>query len=62
MSIRNNGRKRDLKYILGSLFLLCIGLLCLYLAASKGWSFSWTVISIAVLYLSFAMFRNANEI
>jgi hypothetical protein len=62
MSIKNNGRKRDFKYILGSIFLLGVGLLCLYLAVSSGWKIAWTLTTIAVFYLSFAMFRNANEI
>ncbi len=62
MSIKNNGRKRDIKYVLASLFLLAVGLVCLYLAVSSGWKLSWTATTIAVLYLSFAMFRNANEI
>lgn len=62
MSFRNNGRKRDLKYVLSSLFLLCIGLICLYFAASVGWKIGWVATAAAILFFSLIMFKNANEI
>ena len=62
MTIRNNGQKRDTKRILSSIFLLLIGLGCLYFTFDDGFSWSWLVISIVVLYLSFAMFRSSNEV
>ena len=62
MTIRNNGSKRDPKRILSSLFLLLVALVCFYFTFRNGFRFSWLVISCAVLYLSFAMFRSANEV
>ena len=62
MSIRNNGTKRDSKRLLGSVFLLFIGLSCMYLTFRNGFRFSWLIISLAVFYLSFAMFRSSNEV
>ena len=62
MTIRNNGQKRDTKYLLSSLFMLIVGLICLYFAFHNGFSWAWLIISLAVLYLSFAMFRNSNEV
>ena len=61
MTIKNNGQRRDPKLILSSLFLLIVGLICLYIAFRNAWKLSWVLISIAILYLSFAMFRNSNE-
>ncbi len=62
MTIRNNGQKRDSKRILSSIFLLLIGLVCLYIAISSSKSWAWYVISAAILYLAFAMFRSSNEV
>ena len=62
MTIRNNGSRRDPKRILSALFLLAVGLLCLYFAFHTGFSWTWFVIAIVVLYLAFAMFRSANEV
>ncbi len=62
MTIKNNGQRRDPKRILSSLFLLLVGLLCLFFTFRNGFRFAWLIISLAVLYLSFAMFRSANEV
>ncbi|MDO5490993.1 MAG: hypothetical protein Q4F96_01145 [Bacillota bacterium] len=62
MSFRNNGSRRTPRYILSSIFLFLIGLACLYIAAQKGFPFAWILISAAVFFLSFSMFRNANEV
>ncbi len=62
MTIRNNGQKRDTKRILSSLFLLIIGLICLYISFKDGLRFSWLVISAAVLFLSVRMFASSNEV
>ena len=61
MTIRNNGQKRNTRYVLSSLFLLIVGLICLYFTFHNGFKWAWLMISAAILYLSFAMFRNSNE-
>ncbi len=61
MTIRNNGQKRNSKYLLSSLFLLIVALICLYFTFSNGFKWAWLLISLAIFYLSFAMFRNSNE-
>ena len=62
MTIRNNGHKRDTRRVLSSLFLLIVGLLCLFFTFHNGFRWAWLLISIAIFYLSFAMFRSANEV
>lgn len=62
MTIRNNGQKRDTRRVLSSVFLLIVGLLCLYFTFNNGFRWAWLMISAAVLYLSFAMFRSSNEV
>lgn len=62
MSIRNNGQKRSPRRILSALFLLFVGIICLILTFRNGFRLSWLVISLAVLYLAFAMFRSSNEV
>ncbi|MBQ9014540.1 MAG: hypothetical protein IJ109_00335 [Firmicutes bacterium] len=62
MTIRNNGQRRDPKRILSALFLLVVALICLYFTFNNGFRWSWLVISVALLYLSFAMFRSSNEV
>ena len=44
------------------LFLLIIGLICLYISFKDGLRFSWLVISAAVLFLSVRMFASSNEV
>ncbi|MDO4869184.1 MAG: hypothetical protein Q4A65_02655 [Bacillota bacterium] len=61
MSFRNNGRKRDPKYLISGIFMLLIGIVSLLLAARSGWKFSWTVIGAVVTFLSILMIKNANE-
>ncbi len=62
MSFRNNGQKRDFKRVLSALFLLFVGLVCLFIARSQGYKLSWIVISGAIIFLAFAMFRSSNEV
>lgn len=62
MTIKSNGSKRDPKRILSSLFLLLVAILCFYFTFRDDFKFAWLIISLAVLYLSFAMFRSANEV
>ena len=62
MSIRSNGSKRDSKRILSALFLLFVAIVCTVITAEKGFPLSWNVISAAVYFLAFAMFRSANEV
>ena len=62
MSIRSNGSKRDSKRILSALFLLFVAITCTVITAKKGFPLSWDVISAAVYFLAFAMFRSANEV
>ena len=62
MTIRNNGQKRNTKYVLSSIFMLIVGLLCLFFTFSNGFKWAWLLISIAIFYLAFAFFRNSNEV
>lgn len=62
MTIRNNGQKRDTRRILSSVLLLIVGLFCLYYTFHGGFKWAWLLITAAVFYLSFAMFRSANEV
>ncbi|MBR0127396.1 MAG: hypothetical protein IJL99_03960 [Firmicutes bacterium] len=62
MSFRNNGHKRDPKYLVSSIFMLIIGLLCLYWAAESHFSTTWSlVVGAIVTFLAILMFKNANE-
>ena len=62
MSFRNNGRKRDPKYMLSGVFMIVIGVLCLYLAADSHFSTTWSlVVGVVVTFLGILMFKNANE-
>ena len=49
-------------YILSSIFLLLVGLACLYITSRKGVPYSWDLISAAIFFLSFCMFRASNEV
>ena len=62
MSFRNNGRKRDVKYIIGAIFMFIIGLILVAFAILDG-HLSWRTITAAiVIFLSVIMFKNANEL
>ena len=63
MSFKNNGNKRDYKYVLSSIFLLIVAIVCLTFALSKSGSsaLTWYIITAATGYVAVAMFRNANE-
>ncbi len=61
MTIRNNGNRRDPKLVLSAVFLLAVAIVCLIITIHNGWKWSWILISAAMFYLSFAMFRNSNE-
>lgn len=62
MTIRSNGSKRDPKRVLSSLFLLGVGLVCIFLAFRHDFKFSWLIMAGVSFFLSFAMFRSANEV
>lgn len=62
MSFRKNGRKRDMKYVFGSLFLLLVGLVCMLMAARDGWAIAWVLTGLAVIYFGIVMFKNSNEV
>ena len=62
MTIRNNGSRRDPRRILSALFMFAVALLCLYFTFHNGFKWAWLIISLALFYLSFAMFRSANEV
>ena len=62
MSFKSNGHKRDPKYILSSIFMVCVGGLCLAMTMASDWSRIWDVVSIIVMLLGILMFKNANEL
>ena len=62
MSFRNNGRKRNPKYVLSALFMLLVGIIVIILAQTSAWGFHWNVIGAIVIFLGIIMFKNANEL
>ena len=74
MSIKNNGNRRDPRYLASSIVLLIVGVLLLIVSITgsilsvKGatYQFHYTrttyIISFITLYLAFAMFRRSNEL
>ncbi len=62
MSFRNNGQKRNPKYILSSVFMLFIGIIVIILAQTSDWGFHWNVIGAILIFLAAIMFKNANEL
>lgn len=63
MSFRNNGRRRDPKYLFGSIFMIIVGLLCLFTAASTHFSTTWSlIVGVVITFLGLLMFKNANEL
>ena len=63
MSFRNNGHKRNPKYIFSAIFLFIVGILCLMMSASSHFSTTWSVIvGLVMLFLGVIMFKNANEL
>ena len=63
MSFRNNGRKRDPKYIFSSVFLIVVGLISLSIAAQSHFSTTWSVIvGLITVFLGILMFKNSNEL
>ncbi len=62
MSFRNNGRKRNPRYILSAVFMLLIGIIVIVLAQTSDWGFHWNVIGAVVIFLAVIMFKNANEL
>jgi len=62
MSFRNNGRKRDPKYLLSSIFMIVVGIICLIFSASTTFKSSWNIpVGVIVLFLGIIMLKNANE-
>ena len=74
MTIRNNGNRRDPKYLASAIILLVIGVLLLIVSItgsiltvqSLNYHFKFTkttyIVSFISLYLAFAMFRRSNEL
>ena len=62
MSLKPNGRRRDPRRVLISLFILLVSLICFFLTFKDGFRWAWFMISCAVLYFAFAMFKNSNEL
>ena len=63
MSFRNNGRRREPKYVFGAIFMIVIGLLCLFLAAQSHFSTTWSmIVGIVITFLGILMFKNSNEL
>lgn len=62
MSFRGNGRKRNPKYILSSLFMALVGVISIIMTRTAGWSSYWDIVGIVVLFLAVIMFKNANEL
>ena len=62
MSFRNNGHKREPKYVFSAVFLFVVGISCLFLAATSHFSTNWSVVvGIIMLFLGIIMFKNSNE-
>ncbi|MGX8684205.1 MAG: hypothetical protein ACSW78_02905 [Lachnospiraceae bacterium] len=62
MSFKNNGHKRDPRYVFSALFLIFVGISCLLLAVGSHFSTTWSVIvGIVMLFLGVIMFKNSNE-
>ncbi len=62
MSFRNNGRRRDPKYIFSALFLIVVGIICVMIAAQSHFSTTWSIIvGLVMIFLGILMFKNANE-
>ena len=63
MSFRNNGRKRNPKYIFSALFLVIVGVICLMISAQSHFSTTWSIIvGLVMIFLGVLMFKNANEL
>ena len=63
MSFRNNGRKRNPKYIFSSIFLFVVGIICVLIAAQSHFSTTWSVIvGLVMIFLGVLMLKNANEL
>ena len=62
MSFRNNGHKRNPRYIFSAVFLLIVGISCLLLSATSNLKPSWGVlVGVVMLFLGVIMFKNSNE-
>lgn len=62
MSFRNNGRRRDPKFIFSAVFLIVVGVICVMIAAQSHFSTTWSIIvGLVMIFLGILMFKNANE-
>lgn len=62
MSFKNNGHKRDPRYLASSIFMLVVGILCLFSSAGIVFKSSWGLpVGAIITFLGIIMFKNANE-
>ncbi|MDO4834565.1 MAG: hypothetical protein Q4A40_05980 [Bacillota bacterium] len=62
MSFRNNGHRRDPRFLAGGAGMLFVGIILLIMALSDVGMSSWQgVTSIVILFLGVLMLKNANE-
>lgn len=62
MSFRNNGRKRNPRYVLSAAFMLLVGIVSIIMTRTAGWSNYWDIVGIVVIFLAIIMFKNSNEL
>lgn len=62
MSFKNNGHKRDARFLAGGIGMLFVGAILLLMAFADAGLSSWKgITSIIILFLGVLMVKNANE-
>lgn len=62
MSFKNNGYKRDPRFIAGGIGMLFVGVILMLLAFADAGPSSWKgITSVIILFLGVLMIKNANE-
>lgn len=62
MSFRNNGHKRDIRFLAGGLGMLFVAVILFIMAFSDKGIWSWQgITAIVILFLGLLMLKNANE-
>ena len=62
MSFRNNGHKRDIRFLAGGLGMLFVAVILFIIALSDKGIWSWQgIAAIVILFLGLLMLKNANE-